>query len=170
MKRRSGFTLVELLVVLGLIAALGGIAYPITLSIVGRSREAACVDHLRSLGVSLQIYLQEHGDTMPTLAVARSSKDEEADVLDSILAPYSGGADAFRCPADKKEFDLTGSSYFWNSTQNGLRVSELVFFGIKDRPDKIPLVTDKEAWHPSGVNLLYADLSSSNQTRFGISH
>ncbi len=170
MRRCSGFSLVELLVVLGLIAALGGVAYSFTLSAVGRSREAACVNHLRSLGVSLQCYLQEHGDTMPTLAAARSSKGEDADVLDTVLAPYSGGPDAFRCPADKKEFDLTGSSYFWNSTQNGLRVSELTFFGIKDRPDKIPLITDKEAWHPSGVNLLYADLSSSNQTRFGISH
>ncbi len=169
MMRSSGFTLVELLVVLGLIAALCGIGYPLTLSVVGRSHEASCVNHLRSLGVSLQSYLQEHGDTMPTLAAGRSSKSEEVDVLDSVLAPYSGGSDAFRCPADRNQFDLTGSSYFWNSTQNGLRVSELAFFGIKDRPDKIPLITDMEAWHPGGVNLLYADLSSSNQTRFGIS-
>jgi prepilin-type processing-associated H-X9-DG protein len=47
-----------------------------------------------------------------------------------------------------------------------LPVSKLSFFGIKDRPDKIPLVIDKEAWHPHGTNFLYADQSSSSKARF----
>ena len=170
MMRRPGFTLIELLVVLAVIGALFGIGYPVTRSVLAKSHEAACASKLLGLGVGLQSYLQEHGDMMPTLAVGRSSKQDDADVLDSILAPYLGSADAFKCPADREQFKLTGSSYLWNSTQNGLRVSELSFFGIRDRPDKIPLITDKEAWHPSGVNILYADLSSSSQTRFGISH
>ena len=73
---------------------------------------------------------------------------------------------AFHCPADKKEFQKSGSSYLWNSTQNGRHVSQLVFFGVKGRPDRIPLIYEKETWHPSGMNFLFADMSSSNKLRF----
>jgi prepilin-type processing-associated H-X9-DG protein len=45
-------------------------------------------------------------------------------------------------------------------------VTNLSFFGIEDRPEKIPLVSDKEAWHPDGTNFLYADFSGSSQIRF----
>lgn len=161
-----GFTLVEMLVVLAIIGTLAGIGYPLTRSFIARSREAACLDKLRSLGVALQSYLQEHGDTMPELATARASKTDQPPVLETALLPYLETPDAFHCPADNKQFAKTGSSYLWNSTQNGRPVSQLSFFGIKGRPEKIPLITDKEAWHPGGTNFLYADLSSSNKPRF----
>jgi len=168
MRKPRGFTLIELLVVLGIVGALAAISYPIFSSMIGKSREAACLTNLRSLGVGLQSYLQDHNDKMPVLQVARASKTEVVPVLDIVLFPYLQTPDAFRCPADKAQFDKTGSSYLWNSTQNGLLVSQLAFFGIKDRPDKIPLIIDKEAWHPGGTNYLYADLSSSNKPRFAV--
>jgi prepilin-type N-terminal cleavage/methylation domain-containing protein len=166
MSKQRGFTLIELLVVIGIIGALAAIIYPISRSMIGKSREAACLTKLRSLGVGLQGYLQDHNNKMPELLVGRASKTEDVPVLDTVLLPYLQTPDAFQCPADKVRFEKTGSSYLWNSTQNGLLVSQLAFFGIKDRPDKIPLIIDKEAWHPHGTNYLYADLSSSNQTRF----
>lgn len=166
MRKKRGFTLIELLVVLAIIGALAAIMYPISRSVIGKSREAACLTNLRSLGVGLQSYLQDNNNKMPELKVGRTSRSEAVPVLDTVLLPYLHSPDAFRCPTDKVQFEKTGSSYLWNSTQNGLLVSQLAFFGIKDRPDKIPLITDKEAWHPHGTNYLYADLSSSNQTRF----
>lgn len=167
MTRHRGFTLVELLVVVAIVAALVGIGYPLTRSVIDKSREATCLNNLRSLGTGLQGYLQEHNNIMPTLETGRASKTEDLPVLDTVLLPYLQTADAFRCPADSKEFEKSGSSYVWNSTQNGLPFSQLSFFGIKDRSDKIPLIVDKESWHPSGSNYFYADFSSSNQSRFG---
>lgn len=161
-----GFTLIELLIVVTIIAALIGIGYPLSRSIMEKSREANCLNNLRSLGVALQTYIQEHGNTLPELAAGRASKTEEIPVLDVVLLPYLESPDAFHCPADFKQFVKSGSSYLWNSTQNGRPISQLSFFGIKDRPDKIPLITDKEAWHPHGTNFFYADLSSSSETRF----
>jgi prepilin-type N-terminal cleavage/methylation domain-containing protein/prepilin-type processing-associated H-X9-DG protein len=166
MSKARGFTLTEMLVVLAIIGALAGIGYPVTRSFIGNSREAACLGKLRSLGAALQTYLQEHNDKMPELAIGRASKTEDLPVLETVLLPYLDAPAAFQCPADKEQFVKSGSSYLWNSTQNGLHVSQLSFFGIKDRPDKIPLITDKESWHPGGTNFLYADSSSSNKPRF----
>lgn len=164
MIKQRGFTLVEMLVVLAIAGTLAGIAYPITRSFIDRSREAACLGNLRSLGVALQTHLQENNDIMPVMETGRESKANEVPVLDTVLLPYLETNAAFHCPADKEQFETTGTSYSWNSYQSGRHVSQLYFFGI--RPDSIPLITDKESWHPSGTNFLYADLSSSNKTRF----
>ena len=165
MKRR-GFTLIEMLVVIAIIGTLAGIAWPISRSMIGKSREASCLNNLRSLGVGLQTYIQEHNNRLPTLEAGRKSKTEDIPVLETALLPYFESPEAFKCPEDGKLYTASGSSYLWNSTQNGLLLTELSFFGIKDRPDKIPLITDKEAWHLGKVNFLYADLSSANKQRF----
>ncbi len=162
-----GFTLTELMITLAVVAALAGVAYPVGRSLLAKSREASCHGQLRSLGVALQGYLQDHQQTLPDLAVGRSSRDEEVPVLETVLLPYVETADAFKCPQDPEEYINSGSSYAWNSTQNGRRTSQLEFFGIDDnRPQQIPLIADKEAWHPSGANILYADMTSANQLRF----
>lgn len=167
MKSR-GFTLIELLVTIAIIATLLGIGFPMSRHLIGKSREANCMNNLRSLGVALQSHIQDHGNTLPDLAAGRSSKTDDTPVLETALLPYLESAEAFHCPADAKEFAKSGSSYLWNSTQSGLPYSQLSFFGIKDRPDRIPLITDKEAWHPGGTNFLYADMSSSNKPRFAV--
>ena len=51
MRKEHGFTLIELLVVIGIIGALAAIIYPISRSMIGKSREAACLTQLRSLGL-----------------------------------------------------------------------------------------------------------------------
>ena len=165
MTKKRGFTLVELLVVIAIIATLAGIGFPLFRSMRGRSQEAACLNNLRSLGVAVQSYIQEHQDRLPEMAQGRVSKTEETPVLETILLPYLESPDAFHCPADVKQFSKTGSSYFWNSTQNGKLVSQLSIFGINDRPDKVPLIYDKEAWHPNKVNFLYGDLTSATKFR-----
>lgn len=166
MMKTRGFTLMEMLIVLAVIATLAGIGIPLGKSMLAKSREAACLSQLRSLGVALQGYLQDHNQFLPDLAMGRSSKTDESPVLETVLLAYVESPDAFKCPQDSKEFEKSGSSYFWNHLQSGVHVTKVAFFGINDRPDKIPLISDKEAWHPGGTNFLYADQSSSNRIRF----
>ena len=166
MMKRRGFTLIELLIVLAIIAALAGIGIPLGRSFIAKSREAACLNQLRGMGVALESYLQDNQRRLPTFAAGRSSKSDTTPVLETGLLPYLESPDAFKCPADSREFAKSGSSYLWNSTQSGLLISELSFFGIENRPDKVPLIFDKEAWHPNGTNILYADQTSSNKVRF----
>lgn len=161
-----GFTMVELLVVVGILAVLGGVVFAVGRPMVAKARQASCLNQLRSLGVGMQAYLQDNNQVMPEMEAGRSSKQQDVPVLDTVLAPYVGNPEAFRCPQDREIFEKSGCSYLWNSTQSGLHVSKLSFFGIEGRPEKIPLISDKEAWHPDGTNFLYADLSSSSKIRF----
>lgn len=167
MKSR-GFTLTEVLVVMAILGVLAGIALPVTNSFVGKAREAACVKNLGGLGTALQMYLQEHNDKMPILVSGRSSKTEEGDFLETVLLPYVDSPDAFLCPADKVEFQRSGSSFMWNSSQNGLHVTKLSLWNIRDQPDKVPLIYEKEKWHRGGMNFVYGDMSASNKLRFAV--
>lgn len=166
---RRGFTLTEMLVALAIVAVLAAIAYPVIRSGVRSSHKAACLSNLRQIGMGLDTYLREHNDRMPELEAARRSKSEDVPVLDTLLEPYLDQPDIFHCPADREEFAATGSSYFWNTTQNGLHRSKLAFFGVEADPSRIPLVIDKEAWHgegEGGSNFLYADLSATHRVQF----
>lgn len=163
---KKGFTLMELLITLTIIAVLAGIAFPIGRSMLEKSREAACLSNLKAIGVGLQFYIQDHNNTLPTLALGRASRLSEEPVLETVLSTYIENEDVFHCPEDSEQFAKTGSSYNWNITQNGRLMSQLSFLGLENRPESIPLVSDKESWHPGGTNFLYADSSASNKVRF----
>jgi len=167
MKSR-GFTLVELLVVILIIGVLAAISYPVIRASVAKSKQATCLSNLRNVGVGLESYLQDHNRVMPMLAAGRSSKTDDTKVLETELAPYLTNPDVFHCPADAKEFTKSGSSYLWNTVESGLPENKLSFLGLTGDTQRIPLVADKEAWHPGpmSTNILYADLSASRDLRF----
>jgi|AntRauTorckE6833_2_1112554.scaffolds.fasta_scaffold11579_4 prepilin-type N-terminal cleavage/methylation domain-containing protein len=164
--RKSGFTLFELLITIAIIAVLTGIIAPISISLVRKSHEAACASNLRNIGVGINGYLQDNNNRLPVLALGRENKSSDVPVLETVIFEYVESADVFHCPSDSEEFKKTGSSYNWNVTQNGRHISKLSFLGIEDRPEIVPLVSDKEAWHSGETNFLYADYSSSTDERF----
>ncbi|MGE9268770.1 MAG: type II secretion system protein, partial [Verrucomicrobiales bacterium] len=117
----KGLSLVELLVVVAVLALLAGLGVPVGLKMREQARQAACLGQLRGLGVALEAYLGDHHGIMPELAMGRSSASEDVPVLEVVLRPYVASEEAFRCPADEEFYADSGSSYFWNHTQSGLR-------------------------------------------------
>lgn len=164
--RKRGFSLTEMMVVLAILAILAGIGYPVGMMMLGRARESACLTNLSAIGGALDLYLRDHGGRLPELRPGRESKKIDAPVLDNVLLEYVGSERIFCCPAGVKEFNKTGCSYFWNSALNGSTVADASFFNMRSSPETIPLVTDKEAWHPHDTNILYADGAASNKIRF----
>ncbi len=168
--RQPGFTLVELLVALGIIAVLTGVGVPVYQRVVQGSRAAACVSNLRQLGVALNLYLGEHNMVMPTMKAGRTTLDEEAPVIDNTLNTYAGSPRVFACPADTSGLAVkSGTSYYWNVALNGQAVATLNFLHLNGGPALIPILSDKQAFHPytdTKVNILYADGHAAKDFNF----
>ncbi len=99
-KREGGFTLVELLVVVAIIALLVSILLPS----LGRAKEQArmvsCMSNLKSLGLSFTFYATENNDWYPAGSAYGGYYYEEY-TWDSVLQPYYNNMGMLRCPSDK---------------------------------------------------------------------
>jgi prepilin-type N-terminal cleavage/methylation domain-containing protein/prepilin-type processing-associated H-X9-DG protein len=172
-ERRGFFTLVELLVVVAILAVLAALAVPVSTRVVQASRAAACVSNLGSLGTALNLYLGEHNEIMPTLEAGRQSVSQQVPVIDNTLNGYVRDPRVFICPGDTKGIGAaTGTSYFWNNAINGESMADLHFFNSRGTNSEIPVLLDKEGFHPytaNKVNVLYADGHASQDLKFGIS-
>ncbi len=126
--RREAFTLVELLVVIGIIAVLAGMIYPAYQHVTQNAKAAACLSNLRQLSAGLSSYLNDHDQIMPTLLIARDSKQTDVPVIDNTINSYVPNPAVFGCPADNKHFyETTGTSYCWNVALNGQAARQLEF-------------------------------------------
>jgi prepilin-type N-terminal cleavage/methylation domain-containing protein len=65
MKRRNAFTLVELLVVIGIIAVLIGILLPALSRARELARRTQCLSNLRELNMAMRIYAAQNKDAIP---------------------------------------------------------------------------------------------------------
>jgi len=138
---RAGFTLVELLVVIAVLAILGSLLIPVLGSVKRRSHEATCVSNMRQIGVALQLYATDHGQYPST---THTSQLNQAWIF--TIADYLGNVDEVRiCPADpdlirEDRLEAGGTSYILNSF---VFVQERGPFGnpvgpARNRPSMIP--------------------------------
>ena len=162
----------ELLLVISVIALLAALLYPA----IQRSRKAAetaaCLGNLRQIGIAVQTYVNDNNGLMPSLQ-NRDSITNSASAMDTVLFPSPPASRIFRCPSDRNQiFETTGSSYFWNFTVNGQDIARLFSIVGGTDPALIPLVSDKEGFHPdvkNRVNILYADGRASKELKFSTS-
>jgi len=164
----AAFTLLEVLLVCGVVAILAALIVPAVQAGLGRADSAKCLGHLRSLGVSLSGYLADHQMNFPPMAAGRRYRTEQIPVLDTELLPYVSDPRVFLCPADKEIGARSGTSYYYNLALAGQPAASLNFLMVADSPTRIPVLVDKEGWHRhsvSPVNYLYADGSAGAELR-----
>jgi prepilin-type N-terminal cleavage/methylation domain-containing protein/prepilin-type processing-associated H-X9-DG protein len=163
------FTLMELVVVVAVIAVLAAILLPAFQRVLGSGRATACVSNLRQLSVALNTYLADNNNMMPILKAGREKLTDEVPVIDNTLDKYAPDKAVFTCPADSRFAAATGTSYFWNVAINGQALGSLNFMGLVDQHSRIPILGDKEGFHPylkNKVNILYADGHASKDIKF----
>jgi prepilin-type N-terminal cleavage/methylation domain-containing protein/prepilin-type processing-associated H-X9-DG protein len=112
---RSGFTLVELLVVAGILAVLVALLLPALNRAREQARRAQCASNLRQVAAATLAYSFQNGGTMPQPAdwphrphdwIYWGQQQTNADLGRSMIAPFIGrpvSAGVLRCPSDAWE-------------------------------------------------------------------
>jgi prepilin-type N-terminal cleavage/methylation domain-containing protein/prepilin-type processing-associated H-X9-DG protein len=137
-RRTRGFTLVELLVVIGIIALLISILLPA----LGRAKEAgarvACASNMRQVGIAIQMYVIDNKGTYPPLWYPDNPNSATNNIYSgtannntyaTLIGKYIGshapdtytGANlaVFRCPNDSTPRDPFLSTYTGSGTNGG---------------------------------------------------
>ena len=96
-KLRQGFTLVELLVVLVILASMVAIAAPYGRGMLQRSKALHCNQNLRQIGAACMLYASEHNMRLPETTHQRSKGGKSWSLT---LQPYSGDRLTFKCAQD----------------------------------------------------------------------
>jgi prepilin-type N-terminal cleavage/methylation domain-containing protein/prepilin-type processing-associated H-X9-DG protein len=132
------FTLVELLVVIGIIAVLIGVLLPALSRAREQSRRTACLSNLRSLGQAMILYANAHRDRLPNGNPAATAYDWAAvnEVLVALNRDYVRAPATFHCPGDHDAIPekIATGDY---ATPDSARVS-YDFFSIWWVPEKGP--------------------------------
>jgi len=138
-RRRGGFTLTELIVVVAIIAIIAAIAFPVFVKAKEYAKISECLSNLRAIGSGLQMYLNEYDTRFPaavpwgTPAYWREQRNQKT--IQELLSPYVHNAivaaqdgsyvsaGVFACPADtgipsdvKTRFDIPARRPVWQHT------------------------------------------------------
>lgn len=148
MRRQAGvaprlwaYTLIELLITIGIIAILASLLLPVLSNAKASSKQTACQENLRQLGMGCQMYAADNGAKLaPNLDYANSEypngnapgapplwvtgnlklskfTNDPADIKAGKLFPYVSQVQSYHCPADLTQTNarIRVRSYSMNS-------------------------------------------------------
>lgn len=106
--RACGFTLVELLVVMGLIATLISLLLPAVSRVRNAANGTACMSNLRQMGQAWTLYTSEHkGNLMPFIWSTPMTPDVAwGGYWPGVLEQYNVGGSVLFCPSASEPTDV----------------------------------------------------------------
>lgn len=177
MTDRRGFTLLELLVVISIIAVLAGLLLPVVAMVRRMANDAKCGSNLQQIAAAIEVYKGDNDDSFPERLLWDATQAGVPSPITSDLfhsnGPLRGLTKILLCPRDGQVGKDTrmgrhvtwenlsaiytpGSSYEYEVSSVPLTSGQIDFF-FKDRTTK-PALGDPEATWAGGKH---------NQLRFG---
>jgi len=84
-----GFTLIELLVVIAIIAVLAAILFPVFARAREKARQSTCISNQRQIAASVQMYAQDHEETLPASTTVWQNINVDNNILQCPTAGKS---------------------------------------------------------------------------------
>jgi len=173
--RRRAFTLVELLVVIGIISILIGILLPVTAKARAQGKMIACKGQLHDIGAAFQMYINQYKGHYPPAPTLPGATPDNLTRLQDYLNPFVGNSKrVFHCAADYGDgsvFDSVATvgspavnidvqiSYFYYAELGVRPIRQTFFFKVFKEPQKVPVLWDAGNFHGGSLpyNWLCAD-------------
>jgi len=151
MHRRAcgGLTLVEMLVVVAILAAMLGILLPALTRARTLADRSECINHLAAMGLAIDSLTQDQGGALPKaryLAQPIISADPNPPLSVTLIGQLRAQPDVFHCPGDANYlYQYCGLSYFYNFALGGRPLATLnAGYLNRSEPAEIPLLWDAD--------------------------
>ena len=165
-----GYTILELLVTIGIVVALVGLTIPLMESFRERARKVKCISHLRAIHSGFMGYMADvgHWPQMPEeLKEGKVPEEEFFGFWIQATEPYGLSQESWVCPSDR-------------SLERRLNESKQKYFGsyvvtqFDDKPRtpyrwNQPWVMERGGFHKKGPHVLLPDgsVQSTSNPFFG---
>ncbi|NJK91226.1 MAG: prepilin-type N-terminal cleavage/methylation domain-containing protein [Blastochloris sp.] len=172
-KSAQGFTLIEVICVVVILAILIQLAFPAYKRILDKAHSVACGSNLRQLGIAVELASQDNDGEFPYIENDPNQPIYRPEDLPAgaqtytlleALQDYGIKETHLQCPADLRRnnrYAEMGSSYEWRPMLDGESTLSPLIYGRrgirKVSPSRFRLIMDTDPVHRGRQNAVYAD-------------